>query len=396
LAKRHADLGRPASERRPWNYLDSDLNIYFGSDPPRINAFQNLINDFDPSTGQPFANEEAFGTYLENALHNDLHGITARVYPTDVDTAGNSVPTTIGPVNMSATSTYFFGIHGLVETLYERWQRSKLKDGMYSNLIFRNIDNGTNSVATVSYNTSTNKLSVVSTDPLMTVPIPNSYNWYVGAVADFDFDGNNDIVWHGPANTSGPNISFWKMNGTSYVSNLSTNAPTVDGSWTLIGAQDYNQDLQPDLVWANGSNQVAIWYMNGPSVSGFYSLLTLPSGFRAQLVADFNNGTPALVARNYSTGATTINLIDFSSGKANAYTTITSPTADIYTGPTAVGHFHATANGFTIDKMDIAWTHLADNSTSLWTSNSPNSFSYVDRGTVTGQPAGRIWTVGAH
>jgi hypothetical protein len=304
------------------------------------------------------------------------------------------VPGTIGPLNTSPTSTYFFGIHGLVETLYERWQRGKLKDGPYSNLIFRNYDTGTNTVATVSYNTSTGKASVVSQDALRTVAIPNSCSWYVGAVADFDYDGNNDIVWHGPGCTN-HNTHIWKMNATNYVSDLpNSTISDVDNTWTLIGAQDFNQDLNPDIVWSNkNTNQVVIWFMVGSTFSGYYAAITMPSGFNAQLVADAYD-TPVLLARNFTTGATQVDAIDFSSATAFPVTTINSPTADVFTVPIAAGHFHTKTGGAPIMRMDVAWVHLADNSTSLWTADNPNAVSYADHGSVLGVPTGHVISVG--
>ena len=387
LFLKHVQAGRPASERAPWTSLQSDPNVFAATPTSVRNSYNQLYLNVDPSTNQPFANEDAFGLYLEQFVHNDLHGIVQSVYPNDVNTAGQPVPGTIGPLNLSPTSTYFFKIHGLVETLFMRWQRSKLKDGQYSNLIFRNIQTGTNSVGTVAYNATTGIVSLVSSDTLQSVAIPNTCNWYIGAVADFDFDGNNDIVWHGPG-CSGNNTMIWKMNGTTRVSDLPNGTiSNVDNTWTLVGAQDFNSDLHPDLLWANkNQDRMVVWYLNGTTFAGFTTSYTLPAGFRAQLVADAVNGAPPnVLARNPNTGETRILVID---GAGNLTTSIpvASPPGGPFTGAVAAGHFHTTGFGVPLERMDIAWLQLSNGSTSIFTTDFSPAV-YTDHGAVTGTPA---------
>jgi hypothetical protein len=46
---------------------------------------------------------------------------------------------------------------------------------------------------------------------------------------------------------------------TSFVAN-------VPGTWSIFGSGDYNGDGKSDIIWRDGSGNVAIWEMNGTTV----------------------------------------------------------------------------------------------------------------------------------
>jgi hypothetical protein len=184
------------------------------------------------------------------------------------------------------------------------------------------------------------------------------------------------------------------MNGTTHSSDLTnTNVPTVDNTWTLIGAQDFNNDFQPDLVWAKkNSNSMVVWFMTG-TTPGFSIAYTLPSGYSAVMVADSTSTSPNILMRDAS-GHTAVAVPD-AAGNIIGWSNIASPTADVFTGPGASGHYHNLPSTGGIERFDIAWFHLADSSVSVWTKDSPLSYVYTDRGSVTGVPGGANALAGA-
>jgi hypothetical protein len=79
---------------------------------------------------------------------------------------------------------------------------------------------------------------------------------------DFNGDGRSDIAWR---DTSG-NVAIWEMNGTS-ISNASTSfVANVPMNWSIAGTGDYDGDRASDILWYDTSGNVAIWEMNGTTI----------------------------------------------------------------------------------------------------------------------------------
>ncbi len=51
-------------------------------------------------------------------------------------------------------------------------------------------------------------------------------------------------------------------------------APTV---WNIIETGDFNGDGKSDLLWQDGSGNVAIWFMNGTQVSQAAGVGSVPT-----------------------------------------------------------------------------------------------------------------------
>ena len=99
-------------------------------------------------------------------------------------------------------------------------------------------------------------------------------SWSVAGVGDLDGDGRQDVLWR---NSSGE-VTAWLMNGSTIVSSgdISSGGVAVmpDASWSIAGVGDFNHDGRADVLWRNGNGSVAIWLMNGTTVTGGSGITT--------------------------------------------------------------------------------------------------------------------------
>jgi hypothetical protein len=65
----------------------------------------------------------------------------------------------------------------------------------------------------------------------------------VAAAADFEQNGNNDILWQ---STSTGECGFYLMNGTTVTAWAELGK--VDPSWQIVAAADLNGDGNPDIL----------------------------------------------------------------------------------------------------------------------------------------------------
>jgi hypothetical protein len=94
-------------------------------------------------------------------------------------------------------------------------------------------------------------------------------DWHIITTADFDGDGNSDLLWQ----TNAGQIAIWEMNGTQIEAAGFVPYQAPPG-WRLEGAGDVNGDGKADLLWQTPAGQVAVWEMNGTQVIGSGYLTT--------------------------------------------------------------------------------------------------------------------------
>ncbi len=105
---------------------------------------------------------------------------------------------------------------------------------------------------------------VTSTVGLGNVPS----NWVIQSTGDFDGDGNPDILWR---DTTSGTVVIWFLNANGQVQSTGT-VGAVPNTWSIAQTGDYNGDGMSDLLWKDGSGNLAIWFLNGSSVSSTASL----------------------------------------------------------------------------------------------------------------------------
>jgi 6-phosphogluconolactonase (cycloisomerase 2 family) len=91
--------------------------------------------------------------------------------------------------------------------------------------------------------------------------------WQAAGTGDFNGDGRADILWrHG---VSGQN-AVWFLDGPRLRGGTFLDPPALeDPSWRIVATADYDSDGQVDIVWRHTvSGQNAVWFMNGTTLAG--------------------------------------------------------------------------------------------------------------------------------
>lgn len=163
-------------------------------------------------------------------------------------------------------------------------------------------------------------------------------DWELAATADFDRDGQADLVWR---NLSSQKLAIWRMSGTRKAETVVPSPDqAVDGNWRVVAATDFNDDGRVDFLWYNvSSGKVVTWYMDG-SVARLSGQFTNPSSaghanWRVVAASDFSLdglpgtpplGSPDLVWRNETSGSQVAWHMDFASTRV--FGQFTSPAAN--------------------------------------------------------------------
>jgi hypothetical protein len=127
-----------------------------------------------------------------------------------------------------------------------------------------------------------------------------STDWTIAATGDLNGDGQTDLIWEN--STTGDRI-VWLMNGSTYTGSVSLG--TISTDWSIAGTGDFNGDGKADLVWENKvTGERVIWLMNGTTFASAVSLGTVSTDLEIAGIADFNgDGKPDLLWQSKTTGA---------------------------------------------------------------------------------------------
>ncbi|MGA2132441.1 MAG: SBBP repeat-containing protein [Bryobacteraceae bacterium] len=134
--------------------------------------------------------------------------------------------------------------------------------------------------------------------------------WHIVGACDFNRDGHPDLVWQDPVSGW---VQIWYMGGPQGITFLSAANLTLRNPWAVVGCADFNGDGQPDMLWQDPvSGTVQIWYLTGPLGNELLSAVNLTGAETWQLVAvaDFNgDGHPDVVWQDPTSGASDIWLL---------------------------------------------------------------------------------------
>ncbi|MEA5579513.1 FG-GAP-like repeat-containing protein, partial [Anabaena sp. UHCC 0451] len=125
-------------------------------------------------------------------------------------------------------------------------------------------------------------------------------NWHIVGSGDFNLDGNADILWRNYA--TGEN-HIWQMSGTTRTTSIIL-APVTDLNQRIVGTGDFNGDGKSDILWRNAATgELYIWFMDGfeQNLSSSPDLTWSVAG-----TGDMNNdGKSDIIWRNLNTGENT-------------------------------------------------------------------------------------------
>ena len=135
--------------------------------------------------------------------------------------------------------------------------------------------------------------------------------WHVAGAADFDHNGVADLVW---VNDVTRQVTVHYYGGAGGASFIGWNYLNVAGApgWDIVAIADFNSDGNPDLVWqSDTTRQVTVHYYGGAGGAAFigWNYLNVPGvpGWHVAGAADFNgNGVPDLVWQDDTSRAVTV------------------------------------------------------------------------------------------
>ncbi len=121
----------------------------------------------------------------------------------------------------------------------------------------------------------------------------------IAAPGDINHDGMPDIFW---SNTTTGERGAYVMNGPAVTGWVSLG--TVPIEWRIAAVADFRGNGQDDILWQNTSTgECGFYLMNGTTVSGWAELGTFPLAWKIVGAGDFEgNGNNDIVWQNTSTG----------------------------------------------------------------------------------------------
>ena len=138
--------------------------------------------------------------------------------------------------------------------------------------------------------------------------------WSVVAAADMNGDGVPDLIWQN-SSTGQVNVNYYGgSGGASLIGYAVLNSGAGTTGWKVVAAADFDGNGVPDLVWQNTStSQVNVNYYGGEAGTTLigYAVLNSGAGAAGWTVVGANdfdgNGVPDLVWRNNSSGEVNVN-----------------------------------------------------------------------------------------
>jgi hypothetical protein len=228
-----------------------------------------------------------------------------------------------------------------------------------SDILWRNYSTGENAIW---------RLEGTTFNPSNGVFLPQvqDVNWEIEGQADFNQDGNVDILWR---NYNTGENAIWRMNDTTFDPNQGVFLPRVeDTNWTIEGQADFNKDGNVDILWRNGrTGENAIWQMNGTTYEpnqGVFLTRVEDINWRIEGQADFDkDGNVDILWRNYNTGENAIWRMNGTTFDPNQGGVFLTRVEDINWEVAGLDDFNQDGN------VDILWRNYNTGENAIWRMN---------------------------
>jgi hypothetical protein len=104
-------------------------------------------------------------------------------------------------------------------------------------------------------------------------------NFVVQGVGDFNGDGNFDILWR---DTNTGTLSIWFLSGTQL--QFMAKIGVLTNTWNVAAVGDYNGDGKSDILFLDSAGDLAVWLMNGSTVSSSLAISNVGTTWQVQNV----------------------------------------------------------------------------------------------------------------
>ena len=179
--------------------------------------------------------------------------------------------------------------------------------------------------------------------------------------SDITPDTTTNVFWR---NTSSGEVAVWLMNGLSITSVGFPGSASSD--WKIEQVGDMNGDGKMDVLWRSTSGMVAVWLMNEATIitSGF--LGGVPAEWVIKAIGDVNgDGRADVVWRNSNSGMVAIWFLNGQTITSVGYLGITPKSWDIE----KVGDVNGDG------KADLVWQNQTSGTVAVWLMNGLNFLS---------------------
>jgi hypothetical protein len=204
----------------------------------------------------------------------------------------------------------------------------------------------------------------------------------IGAIADFDEDGDKDLLWRNKK--TGEN-SFWRMNGTDYVESVNL-TQVSDLNWEIEAVGDLVGTGSKDILWRNKSNgMVSVWELNKMGLTDYKLMSSVNPGldWEIQGVGNFKSGGKQEVLwRNRNSGAVVYWEVQGLNATTQRYDITSNNLLTVSDKNWQVNNVYDMNN----DGIDeIGWYNSANQGNSVWQVNGTNVAFYSVAQQASGQ-----------